>query len=108
MQFNRSDAMPARSIGLVSPATVNGAPLSETKLKGRFGLALSVRSACNSSPSGRKAKSVTICRELSDADQIIKSKHCGTDPQLKNRTTGTYAVMREITPRLVLLGGGSA
>ena len=26
-------AMPARSIGLVSPATVNGAPLSETKVK---------------------------------------------------------------------------
>ena len=25
--------MPARSIGLVSPATVNGAPLSETKVK---------------------------------------------------------------------------
>ena len=28
-----ADAMPARSIGLVSPATVNGAPLSETKVK---------------------------------------------------------------------------
>jgi hypothetical protein len=33
-------ATPARSISLPRPATVNGAPLSETKLKGRFGLAL--------------------------------------------------------------------
>ena len=32
--------MPARSISLASPATVNGAPRSETKMKGDCGLAL--------------------------------------------------------------------
>ena len=35
--------------------------------------------SANSSPSSRKLTSVTICREFSDADQIIKSEHGGTD-----------------------------
>ena len=78
-------ATPARSISL---ASVNGASLSETKVKADLAPRFSTRSARNSSPSSREVTSVTICRELSDSDQIIKSEHGGTDPRLKNRTTG--------------------
>jgi hypothetical protein len=43
----------------------------------------STRSARNSSPSTRKLTSVTICRELSDADQIIMLENGETDRRLK-------------------------
>ena len=55
-----ADAMPARSIGLPRPATVKRC---------------STRGARNSIPEHSETTSVTICRELSDSDQIIKSEH---------------------------------
>ena len=51
-------ATPVRSISLPRPATVNGAPLSETKMKAGLAARFSTRSARNSSPSNLK---VTPC-----------------------------------------------
>ena len=76
-------ATPARSISLPRPAIANGAPLSETKVKAdlaaRFSLA---RSQIHPRAVGNLHR-VTICHELSDADQIIKSKPGGTDRRQK-------------------------
>ena len=51
--------------------------------------------ARNSFPSSRKLTSVTICRELSDSDQIIKSECSGTDQQLKNERLGGFPHARD-------------
>ena len=50
---------------------------------------------------------IIICRELSDADQIIKSEQVGTDPRLKNRTTGRICIYTRDHPCLSSMGGGS-
>ena len=71
-------------------ARCNGAPLSETKVKADLASRSSVRNARHSSPSSRKLTSVTICRELSDSDQIIKFEHGRDGSAAENRT-----IMRE-------------
>ena len=60
---------------------------SRNESEGRLGRALSMSAVLASS---WKLHSVTICRELRHSDQIIKSEHGGTDPQLKNRTTERF------------------
>ena len=59
----------------------------------------SVRGARNSSPSSRKRTSVSICRELSDSDQIIKFENGGTDRRRKNspllRLGGAYRWLKK-------------
>ena len=55
-------ALPARSISL---ASVNGASLSETKVKADLAASLVFAApAIHPSPSSREVTSVTICREL--------------------------------------------
>ena len=54
-------ATPVRSISLPRPATVNGAPLSETKVKADWPRALVPAAPANSSPSNRK---LTPCHDL--------------------------------------------
>ena len=95
-------ATPARSISL---ASVNGASLSETKVKADLAPRFSTRSARNSSPSSREVTPVTICRELSDSDQIIKSEHGGTDPRLKKQNDLAAPVKPPNDPRPVQHGG---
>ena len=71
-------ATPARSISLATPETVNGAPGNENE--GRLGLALQSPQRPQIHPRAvGKLHRVTICRALSDSDQIIKSEHGGTD-----------------------------
>jgi hypothetical protein len=75
--------------GLLWPANArcNGAPLSETKIKGDLASRFSVRRARSSSPSSRR---LTPCHDLPRiktipiiTDQIIKSEHGGTDRRRK-------------------------
>jgi hypothetical protein len=85
-------SQPASSISLASPETERRASL-RNESEGRLGLALQCsQRARNSSPSVRKLTSVTICHELSNADQTIMSERVGTDPRLKNRTTGRISI----------------
>ena len=70
-------AMPARSISLASPETVNGAPGNEDE--GRLGLALQCPQSQFHPRAVGKLHRVTICREFSSSDQIIKSEQVGTD-----------------------------
>ena len=68
-------ATPARSISLSRPATVNGAPLSERKVKAAL---VPAAPAIHPRAVGRLHRA-TICRELGHSAQIIKSEHRGTD-----------------------------
>ena len=77
-------ATPARSISLPRPATVNGASLSEKRGATWPRASVSRRPQIHPRAVG-KLHPVTICCELSDADQIIKSKHGGTDRRLCTR-----------------------
>ena len=61
-------------------ARCNGAPRSETKMEGELGLPFQCPQRAQIHPRAvGNLYRVIICRELSDADQIIKSKHGGTD-----------------------------
>ena len=101
-------AMPARSTSLARPATVNGAPLSETKVKADFGLALQCPGAPQIHPrASRKLTSVTICREFRHSDQTIKSEHVGTDRRRMRPARLTYPFFRANPPPPVQLGEGS-
>ena len=90
-----ADAMPARSIGLPRPATVKRC---------------STRGARNSIPEHSETTSVTICRELSDLDQIIKSKHQWdrSTAFLRARTAPAKNLIAQDPPAWSSMGGGSA
>ncbi len=66
------------------PATVNGAPLSETNAKA----ALAPAAPAIHPLAVGKLDRVIICREFSDVDQIIKFEHGGDGSAAENRTTG--------------------
>ena len=72
-------SQPTRRRPARGPRRCNGARLSETKVKADLASRFSTRSARHLPPSSRKLTSVTICHELSDADQIIKFENGGTD-----------------------------
>ena len=74
-------SQPTRSIGLVSPATVQRCTPLGNENEGRLGLPRASVSAARAQfiPEQSKSTPVTICHELSDSDQIIKSEHGGTD-----------------------------
>jgi len=62
--------MPARSISLARPATVNGAPLSETKVKADFGLALQCPGARKFIP--EQVGNLHLSRSAANSDVPIK------------------------------------
>ena len=98
-----ADATPARSIGLVSPATVNGAPLSETKVKADLALRFSVHSARKSILEQSETYICLDCREFRHSDQIIKFEHGGTDRRYFWRETPPFYLCA--TPPPVQRGG---
>jgi hypothetical protein len=74
-------------------------------MKADLAARFSTRSARNSSLSSRKLTSVTICRELSDSDQIIKSNTVGQiDGDLYVQEH--RAIYARDHPRLSSVGGG--
>ena len=76
----------AGALDQLAEASDFGAPLSETKVKAAL---VPAAPAIHPRAFG-KLHPVTVCRELSDADQIIKFENGGTDRRLKNRTTGPF------------------
>ena len=81
-------ATPAHSISLPRPATVNGAPLSETKVKADLASRLSVRSARHSSPSSH------LSRSAANSDIPIKQ----LSPNTVGQIDGDKATALDLRP----------